>query len=374
MLVSGIGSYVYLGSRQTDLTIAPQKPTQVSPTPGGFDLPGTVFLVQSGAIYRFSAGRFTQLTPADGWTQLAYYPGGLLAVKRSTQFSDVYILNRQGKVVRRLTHNQAPPGDFNTPDMHWSFYPRLSHNEKTLFMSYDKPKFGYDVPLSIWSMPLSKTIQQGTLWTISIDYTGGDIQPLPLASGALIYTKYLYDNGKLTSQIWLSPKPEQAYAGSYLAPPPGPGHGTALTQPGEDCSQPSLSPNGRLIAMICTHETQVSYLALASWNGKTLGPRHNLITNQLVAQPTWAPDSSGIAYLAPSVVGAGFQLWWLPKAAYTLPTPSPAPTPTPTPGGTLTSPVPTPTPSPAPKPIKVKPKDITTNLAFDATSPMLWVP
>jgi hypothetical protein len=124
------------------------------------------------------------------------------------------------------------------------------------------------------------------------------------------------------------------------------------------------------MAMICTHGTQVSYLAIASFNGSTLGPRRNLITNQLVAQPTWAPDGTGIAYLAPAVVGTGFQLWWLPKNAYAPPPPSPVPTVIPTPGG----PYPTPTPSPVPTPIPVKPIAITTNLGFDATSPMAWLP
>jgi hypothetical protein len=375
MIISGLGSYMYLGSRQTNLAAAPQEPGSASPTPGAFNLPGTLFLTQGGAVYSLSAGRFHQLTPAAGWTQLAAYSGdNLLAVKRGPLFSDVYVLSRLGKVLRRLTHNSAPPGSFDTEIMHWSFYPRLSHNKKVLFMSYDKPKFHYDVPMSIWAVPIGKTIQQGRLWSIAIDYTGGDMQPLPLASGGIIYTKYSYVDGKLSSQIWLTKQPEQQYGGSYLTPPPGPGHGTPLTKADEDCAQPSLSPNGKAIAMICTHQTQVSYLALATFNGSTLGPRRNLITKQLVAQPTWAPDSSGLAYLAPAVLGQGFQLWWLPKAAYSPPAPTPVPATTPTPGGPVNGPIVTPTPSAAPGPIVVKPIQITTNLGFDATSPIVWNP
>jgi hypothetical protein len=378
MVVTGIGSYMYLGSRQTNLAAAPQAPTAVSTSPGAFNLTGTLFLTQSGAIYSLSAGRFHQLTPAAGWTQLAPYPtGNLLAVKRSSLYSDVYVVNRLGKVLRRLTKNStAPPGNFDPSLRHWSFYPRLSYNRKTLFMSYDKPKIGYDVPMSIWAVPLGQPISKGRLWSVSIDYTGGDMQPLPLASGALIYTKYLYYNNKIVSQIWITNQPEVPYrCGAFcISVPPGPGHGRPLTSPEEDCAQPSLSPNGKLIAMICTHETQVSYLALASFNGSKLGQRRNLITKQLVAEPTWAPDSSGIAYLAPAVVGAGFQLWFLPKAAYAPPLPSPVPTVIPTPGGPVTSPVPTPTPSPIATPAVVKPIQVTTNVGFDATSPMVWIP
>ena len=373
MVLSGIGSYVYLGSRQSNLTAPPQEPTAASPSPGAFNLTGTLFLTQTGAIYSLNAGRFHQLTPAAGWTQLAPYPGNnLLAVKRTLLFSDIYIVSRFGRQLKALTHNTANGED--TGARHWSFYPRLSRNNKTLFMSYDKPKFGFDVPMSIWSMPLGGSINQGRLWTISIDYTGGDMQPLPLASGGLIYTKYSYVDGKLVSQIWYTSQPEQQYGGSYLTPPPGPGHGKALTSAEEDCAQPSLSPNGKTMAMICTHQTQVSYLVIASFNGSSVGPRRNLITNQLVAQPTWAPDSSGIAYLAPSQIGQGFQLWFLPKLAYAPPRPSPVPSVIPTPGGPVSSPIPSPTPSAAPPPIVIKPIKITTNLGFDATSPMVWAP
>jgi hypothetical protein len=376
MLFVGVGSYLYLGSRQSNLTALPQVPTEASPSPGAFNVPGTLFLTQTGAIYSLSAGRFHPLTPSAGWTQLALYPGNnLLAVKRSLLYSDIYVLSRLGRVLRKVTSNNVPASNQDPAARHWSFYPRMSHNQKTLFMSYDKPKFGFDVPMSIWAMPIGGIMNQARLWSISIDYTGGDMEPLPLASGALIYTKYVYGpDSKLTSQIWITNQPEVQYGGGrVLAPPAGPGHGRALTQPSEGCSQPSLSPNGRMMAMICTHETQEAFLTLATFNGSSLGARRAVVTNQLVAQPTWAPDSSGIAYLAPSQLGQGFQLWFLPQLAYTAPRPSPVPTVIPTPGGPVSSPIASPTPSPAPPPVVVRPIQITTNLALDATSPMVWI-
>ncbi|MDQ6877019.1 MAG: hypothetical protein M3082_04840 [Candidatus Dormibacteraeota bacterium] len=360
MVISGVGSYIYLGSRQSKLIAAPQVPTSISPLPEAFSLTGTLYLTQSGAIYSLSLGRFHQLTAPAGWTQLAPYSGGnLLAVKRSLLYSDVYVLTRFGGVIRRVTNNNVAASNPDPGARHWSFYPRLSPNQRTLYMSYDKPKYGFDVPLSIWAMPVNGSILQGRLWTISNDYTGGDMQPMPLASGALMYTKYLVGPDlKLVGQIWIT-----AGAGAV---------GRPLTTPAEDCMQPSLSPNGRTIAMICIHEAQVSYLTLATFNGSTLGPRKAVITNQLVAQPTWSPDGSGIAYLAPAVLGTGFQLWWLPQAAYTPPTPSPSVIPTP--GGPVNSPVPSSTPVAAPPPLAVKPIQVTTNLGLDATSPMVWIP
>jgi Tol biopolymer transport system component len=344
-----------------------------------------MFMTQNGAIYSLSGGRFHQLTRAGnngtGWMQLSLYPGNnLLAVNRQVLYSDVYILNRFGTVVRKITSNNVAPRNPDPAARHWSFYPRLSTNNKTLFMSYDKPKFGFDVPMSIWSMPLGGSITRGKLWSISIDYTGGDIQPLPLKGGALIYTKYSYGPScsGLESQIWITNQPEQAYGGARVCyPPAGVSHGRALTSPSEGCAQPTLSPDGKTMAMICTHKTQVSYLELASWNGSRLGARRIIVGNQLVAQPTWAPDGTGLAYLAPAQLGAGFQLWWLPKAGYEVPKPAPSPSASaaasPSPGRKASpSPTPKASPKPSPSPTPAAPIQVTNDLGFDASSPIAW--
>jgi len=98
-----------------------------------------------------------------------------------------------------------------------------------------------------------------------------------------------------------------------------------------------------------------------------------VISDQMVAQPTWAPDGSGIAYLAPSIGDQPFQLWFLPKAAYFKPVPSPSPIPSPIPGGPVNAGSPSPEVSPSPAPV-VKPIQMSTSLAFDASSTMAWAP
>jgi hypothetical protein len=124
--------------------------------------------------------------------------------------------------------------------------------------------------------------------------------------------------------------------------------------------------------MICTYGKQISHLVLGTWDGAKLGPLGGVITDQLVAQPIWAPDGSGIAYLAPGAPDGPFQLWFLPQLAYHQPTPSPVPSSLPTPGGPYTGALPATSPIPSPPPVVVKPIQITTNLGFDATSPMTW--
>jgi hypothetical protein len=365
MAVTGVSSYVYLGSRQSKVAVAPQKPTAATPRAQAFVLPGTIYLAQSGALYSFSAGRFHQLTPEVGWTQPSLYPDGshLLAVKRSLFYSDVYVLTPYGGVAAQLTNNAASPrNSWDTGANAWSFYPRLSPDQHTLWMSYDGPKIVganyFDVDMAVWAVPLGGTIRQGRAWTTANNYTGGDVQPI-VVPGGIIYTKYTYDqDGNRTGQLWFTNR-----AGSA---------GKALTSTAAGCLQPSLSPDGHTIAMICTYQKQVSYLTIASWNGSSLGGLQTLVTDQLVAEPIWAPDGTGIAYLAPGGPAAPFQLWWLPKNAYAPPPPSPIPTPSPTPGGPHNGPLPSPTPSPAPVAAVVKPIQVTTNLGFDATSPLAW--
>ena len=367
MVISGFTSYVYVGSRQSKVVAPPQKPSAAIPRAQALSLPGTIYIAQAGALYSFSAGRFHQLTPEAGWTQPALSPDGnvLLAVKRDSMFSDVYFLTRYGTVTGQLTNNQAPlRSRWDTGANAWSFYPRLSPDQKTLWMSFDGPKAAgnafFDVDMSVWALPVGAAIRQGRSWTNPNNYTGGDIQPLPLPSGGVIYTKYAYDaDGDRVGQLWFTNR-----AGSA---------GKALTPTAADCAQPSLSPDGHNIAMICTYKKQVSNLTIATWSGSSLGPLKTVISDQLVAQPAWAPDGSGIAYLAPGGPAAPFQLWFLPKNAYNPPSPSPIPTPIPTPGGPHNGPLPSPTASAAPAAPVVKPIQVTSNLGFDATSPIAWL-
>lgn len=352
MLVSGTGTFVYLGSKTSKIAEVPEKPTEATPRAQALRLSGTIYIAQNGAIYSLTAGRFRQITPEQGWTQPSLYPdqSRLLVVRRFHNYSDLYLMSRFGAIQKRLTNNIAPPRSFDTGANHWVFYPRLGRDGR-IYLSYDEPKAGYAVVFSIWSMSPSSTISRGKLWTNADDYTGGDVEAVPLRKGGLIYTKYSYGpDGKLIGQLYYIPSP-------YVRGRPASGWGTALTSPSEDCRSAQVSPSGTQVAMICTYKEQVSYLVVASWNGKKLGPRQKVITNQLVAQPTWAPDGSGIAYLAPAQGNGPFQLWFLPSGAY-----QPKPSPTPYYGPIVT-------PSPV---APIKPVQITTNNGFDATSPIAW--
>ncbi|HMC69214.1 MAG TPA: hypothetical protein VKJ07_08685, partial [Mycobacteriales bacterium] len=68
-----------------------------------------------------------------------------------------------------------------------------------------------------------------------------------------------------------------------------------------------------------------------------------------------------------------FQLWFLPKNAYVKPAPSPSPSPRSIPGGPVSTTTPSPAASPSAAPV-VKPLQMSTSLAFDATSTLAWAP
>ena len=371
MLLTGVGTYTYLGAHQSVVRKQPKAPTQVSPRPPASLLTGTLYLAQAGSLYSLSGGQFQQLTASGGWMQPAILATGsdLIAVKRDGYFADLYHLGTDGHIIAKLTSNAAPNRFSDIGANHWSFYPTLSPDGKTVFMSYDSSKAAdYEVDLAVWQMPLGGTRSQWRQWTFPNYYTGGDVQPVPLASGGLLYVKYDQDtDGKKASQIWF--KPQRV------------GSATALTTLDADCSEPSLSPDGHTLAMICSNKQQFSHLVLADFNGTGIGPLRTVVTDQLVAQPAWAPDGSGIAFLAPTQPDQPFQLWWLPKAGYAAPTPTPTPTATasptasPSPGrkGTPTpTRKPSPSPKPSPTPIPVTPIQVTSDLGFDASSPIAW--
>jgi Tol biopolymer transport system component len=363
MLLSGCGTYLLLGSHQSSLRQQARTPTQVAAPAPALLLPGTMYLVQGGAIYSLSAGKFSQVTQPAGWAQVAALPdgSGLIAVKRSTIYSDLYQLGLDGHVVAQLTHNAAPSRFYDIGVNHWSFYPSVQAGTQSIFMSYDSAKQGdYEVDLAIWQIPLNGSRSGWRQWSFPVGYTGGDVQPLPLASGGLLYVKYDQDdNGNKSSQIW--------YKASRNA------SSTALTSLADDCSQPSLSPDGTTLAMVCSYQQQRAQLELAPFNGSSIGPRRVIISDRVVAQPAWAPDGSGIAFLSPAIADQPFQLWWLPKSGYApppVPSPSPSPVASASPKATK-SPKPSPSPTPVPP---AKPIQVTTDLGFDATSPIAWRP
>lgn len=340
----GFGVYRFLGTLKNHATSA--RASEPTKTRTRITLPGTIFVAQGGAIYRLRGGTFAQIA-TGGWTMPAAAPGNqLVVVKRAAEESDLYAMDYGGQVLSQLTQD----ANRQVPLNHWTFYPHLAPDGGTLYYSWDpKDQTGntFRVDLVVYSMPFPHGNQrQAVAWTHPNHYTGGDIQPVPVPSGGMLYTKYgIDDRSQNISQLWWTPKPGAI--------------GQPLTAAADACSAPAVTRDGTRLAMICTSGTQVARLVVAPLTGHTLGPP-TVVASGLLASPAWAPDGTGLVYYQ-AVGGPGtFQLFYL-----NLP---PPPAPTPAPSG---RPVPSVAPQAAPAP--PVPKQITSDNDFDATSAPLWV-
>jgi Tol biopolymer transport system component len=321
MIAFGVGVYLLLAHSKSKAGEAAGAPTGEH----GIVLPGTLYLAQQGKLYSYAGGAFTKLSAGPGaWMQPALTAdrSQLVAVNRGGQSSDLYLLGLDGRAVKQLTRNRRSSSSLDLN--HWAFYPRATSDGHILY-SYDSPKAGFLVDLAVWQIPLGGTQAQAIRRTTPNDYTGGDVSPNALASGGLLYAKYSIDGtGSVYSQVWLQ-------LGQRTA-------GKELTQPTDNCAEPSLSPDGTSVAMICTAGQQSARLKVATFDGQQLGTPVTLAGGQ-IASPAWSPDGTQLAFFAPGQAQGHFQLWTvaIPKGGR--------------PG---------------------TPRQITTNLDFDATSAPAW--
>lgn len=297
-------------------------------------LPGTLYLAQNGDIYRLSDGFFTDLhlsTKTGLWMQAAYVPNSqdIVAVLRAAEYSNLYLLSSQGAILRQLSNNANPHLD-TVYKNHWMFYPHMGADGNTIYFSYDQPKNSTTlaVDFSVWSGMLNGKLAGNQLTNANL-FTGGDVDPTPMANGSVIYSKFAIGNGNAFSEIAIEVKP--------LGKP------LVLTTPAQDCGQPALSPDGTRVAMICIGGTglQSTRLEVATLSDGKLGAPATLVNNCLCADPEWAPDGSGLVYYNTADATGHFELWWIKGALGTAPSP---------------------------------PLQVTTNLDFDAISPPSWSP
>src|SRR5438128_1269633 len=158
MFAFGLGVYQAAGFLRAERN-AVHKPTEVSAP----SLPGTIYLVQSGAIYRLQKGSFTQVTSESGWMQPSSAPNNeLVGVRRQGNYSDLYVLTTEGRPVAQLTHDASRTVESN----HWVFYPRFSPDGKTVFYDFDpKDIYGsYRIDFTIFASRIDPS-SRAVVWT-----------------------------------------------------------------------------------------------------------------------------------------------------------------------------------------------------------------
>lgn len=338
MALISSGTYFMLG-RFSTRSSGPARPTASMPV---FSLPGTIYLAQHGAIYTVSRGSVGRLnlSTATFWAQPAVSRDGteLVVSGGDSRFTDLFLVSSKGEVVRRLTDNRAREVDQN----HWAFFPRFSGDGGSLFYSWDPkiPGNAFRVDLAVFSLDLrNDQPPPGRRWTQPDAFTGGDVQPQPVAGPALLYAGYSAGSDlQIQSRIWWQLKPGVP--------------GTALTDLAANCGSPALSPAGDQLAMICSPSAAKANLVVVPFRDGVLGAPDLTIDDQAAAAPVWSPDGKGVAYLAPGKAGAGFDLWWVPVF----------------PSGTAAA-----SPSPSPAAANGR-RQVTMGLDLDATSVPAWSP
>jgi hypothetical protein len=376
------GVYLELSSHRSGVARQAARPGEAAAAvnPALARLPGTLYLVQDGALYRLQQGRFTAILQPGGWSQPAALPGGggVILVRRDPSgFSDLYRADAAGKV-QQLTHDQgrgaAPGPDPGTQvvTQYWAMHPRVSADGKQLYFVTDRYKHvrccPFDVTMRVAQMPLAggtpkfwtvDAVTQTATHTEDGDYAGGDAEPLPLASGPVLFVRYAYAGNKVGSSLMVLRQP--------MAAP------VALTAPDDLCDEPALSPDGTRLAMVCSTGKQTTTVQVAAFDGNSLGPRQVVVSGVQAARPVWSPDGTQLTYLAPVGMTGHFQLWST-AAPTALPTPVPVPTRPATRGrATAAAAAPSPPAPASPSQAAVAPPvQLTDNLDFDATSSIAW--
>jgi Tol biopolymer transport system component len=278
-------------------------------------LPGTIFVSQNGAIYAIAASGVRRLNlPAGGaWIQPRALPDGtLLAVRRFSQYSDLYHVSAAGRVLSQMTGANQSTSNQTLQLNHWVLWPAVSPDGNSVYFATDSPKpapgQSYEVDFSLWSAPLSGTaatdrggISGSARWSVPDMYTGGDIEPVPLPDGSLLYSSYANTGkGTVVSILGLQTSPSAAMV--------------SLTTPAQDCGAPAVAADGITVAMVCTNRGQTAALEVATLQGTALVGAHVVVANCLCNSPSWSPGGGNLLYMNASNPDGNFGLWYIAKA------------------------------------------------------------
>lgn len=322
----GLGINRLLNSHKSTLTASHPvvAPTQETPI---FSLPGSIYVSQGGHMYRLRGGQFVdmKLPPGAGdWMQPALAGNGrLLLVARAAEYSNVYLWDPAAPL-KQLTDNATKTR--KVEDNAWAYWPHLAADGSTVVLGYDGPKVGtFEVHFAVWSGPITGKLESRQ-WTTPSTYTGGDVSPVTLPNGGVVYASYFINSTEqIVSRVAMVSRPGAAPV--------------FLTDAADDCNAPAVSPDGTQLAVICTSDTQTARLEVMTLTGGVPGPARVLVGSCLCASPQWSPDGTSLLYLAPADTTGHFQLWWIDRAA------------SPTPAAT---------------------KQVTSHLDLDATSAPAW--
>ena len=214
--------------------------------------------------------------------------GSLLVIRRFDEYSDLYHVTSTGHVLSQLTADDQSTTNATLQLDHWILWPSVAPDGTDVYFATDAPKpapnKSFEVDFSLWSAPLGAPfsigdagVAGGTRWSVPDLYTGGDIEPVPLPSGGVLYSSYANTGkGTVVTVLGLQTGPNSPMQ--------------SLTTPQQDCGAPAVASDGVTVAMVCTNSGQSADLEVATLEGNTLGPLRVLAANCLCNAPSWSPS------------------------------------------------------------------------------------
>lgn len=271
----------------------PQDNTQ---TQNKYNISNNIYFVKANSLWKITGTNIKQVTSGKNIYQASVSPDGanLVYSNKDGNESDLYLLNLNKNVERKLTNNKSN----KLYDNLWAFDPIFSPDGSNLLYITDKSKYKSGIDdLSIYgySLNTNQTIQ----YTQGNNYTGGDQDPsyYPLDENYFIYNKYIYDSTlpqPYTQLFMLNTKTKQSYS---------------ITPDNSGVIQATFSPDGKYIAYIKRDDPDGKYLNLYIMpfnlnntdsidNSGFINDYNNsiLINKGLNAMPSFSPDGKSLAF------------------------------------------------------------------------------
>jgi TolB protein len=246
--------------------------------PSGQTLPGKILFVKEGNVWAWSDGRARQLTAGGTWREPRLSPDGteIAYVYRSTNFSEIFVMNSDGSDSRRLTSSQSS----SLADNDWVFRPTWSPDGSQLAFISDGESYN---PI-VWLMNKDGSGKKQVLGVSAIQEAADTLSWAPegkrlmvTAFGAEVSQIVLLELGRLTGQP-LTNNPKGAF-------------------------DPAWSPDGSTLALAVRESGRTDVRLRPVENAEEV----EVSRGGLARAPAWSPDGRQLSYL--SSRGGSFELY-----------------------------------------------------------------